>query len=51
MPTFDMSKNERIITIFKSFMAKSHELPEQPTYYCWEDKGSVDSGRTEEQYS
>ena len=32
MSTCDISKNERIVKIFKHFMTKFHELPEQPTY-------------------
>ena len=28
-----MSKHERIISIFGTFMTKFHELPEQPTYF------------------
>ena len=27
-----MSKNERTVSIFGTFMTKFHELPEQPTY-------------------
>ena len=32
MSTCDMSKNERIISIFETFMTKFHELPKQPSY-------------------